>query len=139
MRALSIPDTIRPRVAQLVRLLGSDQDGEVVAAARAISRTLDGAGIDLSVLAAAIADPPEPIVIRQARTAPSATRRATPSRQGQAERLTRAAADPHSPLTRWERDFIASVVPALRGDGPLTTKQVTMVNRVLSKTRRRRS
>jgi hypothetical protein len=39
------------KVAKLVRLLGSDQDGEIVAAVAALRRTLGVAGIDLHDLA----------------------------------------------------------------------------------------
>jgi hypothetical protein len=42
-----IADKLRP----LIRLLSSDQPGEVVAAARAISRTLKGAMLDIHALA----------------------------------------------------------------------------------------
>jgi hypothetical protein len=45
---------VAPRVGQLIRLLGSDQDGEVVAAARALGRTLKSAGADFHTLAATI-------------------------------------------------------------------------------------
>jgi hypothetical protein len=51
MSALSV---VAPRIGQLVRMLGSDQDGEVVAAARAIGRTLKSAGEDFHSLAATI-------------------------------------------------------------------------------------
>jgi hypothetical protein len=43
----SLADKIRP----LIRLLSSDQDGEVVAAARALNRTLKRARLDIHVLA----------------------------------------------------------------------------------------
>jgi hypothetical protein len=49
--ALSV---VAPRIGQLIRLLGSNQDGEVVAAARAIGRTLKSAGADFHTLAATI-------------------------------------------------------------------------------------
>lgn len=39
------------KVARLIPLLGSDVDGEVVSAARAIARTLKSAGLDLHDLA----------------------------------------------------------------------------------------
>jgi hypothetical protein len=45
---------VAPRIGQLIRLLGSNQDGEVVAAARALGRTLAGAGEDFHSLADAI-------------------------------------------------------------------------------------
>ena len=49
--------TIAPKLGRFVRLLGSDRDGEVVAAARAIARVLKAAGLDLHDLANAIAAP----------------------------------------------------------------------------------
>jgi hypothetical protein len=45
---------IADKLGKLVRLLTSDQDGEVVAAAHSINRTLSGAGLDIHVLAAVI-------------------------------------------------------------------------------------
>jgi len=49
--AITLPSSTASRVGQLVRLLGSDRSGEVVAAASAISRTLAGAGADIHQLA----------------------------------------------------------------------------------------
>jgi hypothetical protein len=49
---------IAPKIAKLIPLLSSDKDGEVLAATRAIERTLKSAGLDLHALAAAIGDPP---------------------------------------------------------------------------------
>jgi hypothetical protein len=42
---------VAPRIGQLIRLLGSDQDGEVVAAARALGRLLASVGEDFHTLA----------------------------------------------------------------------------------------
>jgi hypothetical protein len=42
------------RIGKLIRLLGSDKDGEVIAAVAALRRTLDAAGTDLHGLAAMI-------------------------------------------------------------------------------------
>jgi hypothetical protein len=50
MTALAIP----PKIALLIPLLGSDVDGEVLGAARAIGRTLGAAGQDFHDLARAI-------------------------------------------------------------------------------------
>jgi hypothetical protein len=43
--------TIAGKLGSLVRLVASDKDGEVVAAARAITRTLKSAGADIHALA----------------------------------------------------------------------------------------
>ena len=51
-----IPAEILPRLAKLLPLLASDKDGEVVATARAICRTLTGAGTDLHALAKHLTD-----------------------------------------------------------------------------------
>ena len=45
---------IAPRIGQLICLLGSDRDGEVLAAVAALKRTLAGSGADLHTLAAII-------------------------------------------------------------------------------------
>jgi hypothetical protein len=42
---------VAPRIGQLIRLLASDKDGEVVAAARALARTLKSVGADFHELA----------------------------------------------------------------------------------------
>jgi hypothetical protein len=52
---------IAPRLRCLLLMLSSDRDGEVVAAARAIGRTLQSAGSDWHDLAQALC-PPAPIV-----------------------------------------------------------------------------
>jgi hypothetical protein len=48
---IALPDSVVIRIGQLLRLLASDQPGEVVAAAAAIGRTLVAAGTDLHHLA----------------------------------------------------------------------------------------
>lgn len=131
--AATLPSAITPRVAALVRLLGSDEDAEALGAARALRRTLVGAGVDLNVLAAVIY-PAEPIRDPPVRS----SGRTTSVRYRQAAKLTKAAADPYSNLTRWERDFIASNVHALRTDAVLSEKQAATIKRLLPKVRRRR-
>ena len=52
-----MPDALAPiaeKVRRCVRLLSSDRDGEVVAAARALCRTLKSGGLDIHALADAI-------------------------------------------------------------------------------------
>jgi hypothetical protein len=48
---------LAPKLSKLLPLLSSDQDGEVVATARAIGRTLKGAGLDFHTLSEALLDP----------------------------------------------------------------------------------
>ena len=54
---------VAPKLEKLIPLLGSDKDGEVVAAAAAITRTLKQAGADCHDVAAAVArtEPPGPV------------------------------------------------------------------------------
>ncbi len=52
-----IPPAIAPRVGALLRMLGSDHDGEALSAARALRRTLGGVGLDLHALADAVERP----------------------------------------------------------------------------------
>jgi hypothetical protein len=50
MTSLALSTDTARRVGQLLRLLASDKDGEVIGAARAIQRVLGAAGADLHVL-----------------------------------------------------------------------------------------
>jgi len=50
---MTAPDADRRPSRQVIRLLSSDRDGEVVAAARAIMRTLQAEKLDIHVLAGA--------------------------------------------------------------------------------------
>jgi hypothetical protein len=49
-----IPPAVRQKLGKLLPLLGSDHDNEVIAAARAIGRTLAATGLDWHALAGAI-------------------------------------------------------------------------------------
>jgi hypothetical protein len=49
--------SIVPKLAKLIRRLATNHDGEVVATARAIGRTLQSAGLSWHDLAAAVAEP----------------------------------------------------------------------------------
>jgi hypothetical protein len=55
MNAITLASSTARRIGQLVRMLGSDKSGEVVAAAAAINRTLSVAGLDLHQFADLIA------------------------------------------------------------------------------------
>lgn len=48
---------VAPRLSKLIPMLATDHDGEVVATARAIGRTLESAGLDLHDLAKALVAP----------------------------------------------------------------------------------
>ena len=51
---------IAPRLRKLVLMLSSNQDGEVVGAARAIGRALQSVGTDWHALAGVLTEPPQP-------------------------------------------------------------------------------
>ncbi len=48
---------VAPKLGKLLPVLASNHDGEVVAAARAIGRTLQAAGLDFHALAGAVTSP----------------------------------------------------------------------------------
>jgi hypothetical protein len=48
---------IAPKLSKLIPMLSSDRDGEVVAAVRAIGRTIQGAGLDFFALSDALSEP----------------------------------------------------------------------------------
>src|SRR5689334_9843623 len=50
-----------PKLGKLIRLFGSDQDGEVLASVRAAERMLKGAGLDWHDLAEVIEREPKPV------------------------------------------------------------------------------
>jgi hypothetical protein len=58
---------VAPRVGQLIRLLGSSQDGEALGACRALGRVLASAGADFHELAASIEAQAAPAVRREGR------------------------------------------------------------------------
>ena len=59
-RVMTALATIAPRLRKLLLMLSSNQDGEVVGAARAIGRTLQGVGADWHALAGLLTEPPQP-------------------------------------------------------------------------------
>ena len=117
---------VAPKLTRLIPLLGSDKDGEVVATARAIGRTLAQAGADFHDLAAAIAraEPPGPVE-------PVCWRHIPPSErvmwlaEMQASRL----------LSPWEQDFSTSILTQVRFRpwSALSPKQMAVLNRLVSK------
>ncbi len=146
MATAGIPDAIRPRLGQFVRLLASDQPGEVIAAATALRRALAGVGADLNDLGDDIASPPAPLLILQNRSTSSAPRRSRKShssspgtvelgptrRRHVIDVLTRASR--RGVLSAWEDQFAASIITTLQGTRPrLSARQYEIVERLLSK------
>ena len=120
MTALS---TVTPRLSRLLPLLGSDKDGEVVATARAIGRTLASAGTDWHALAAAVERPP--VVVTAAPAAPREPYRRPKAGPINVELLRVATwCDEYvHVLGAKDRSFVASMVTFLSRGGRPSDKQ----------------
>ena len=139
----ALPSTILPRVGALLRLLGSDQDGEALGAARALGRTLSASGLDLHALADVVENPPAPMVLyrqpepvrrpRASRTSSPGGIELTPTRRRQViDALSRASA--RDALSAWEREFAASIITTLQGRRPrLSARQHEIIERLMVK------
>ena len=136
MMAATIPNTIRPRLGQFVRLLASDQPGEVVAAAAAIKRALAGCGADMHALAEEVEHPtPSQAPARRPRR-PNADQGHidwTPSHRREV-RVTLEHGLVRLNLTSWERQFTTDIIARLRDPrGRLTFRQAEVVDRLVAK------
>ncbi|RYC31394.1 hypothetical protein D3273_13475 [Lichenibacterium minor] len=139
--AAAIPPAVLPRIGALLRMMASPVDGEALNAARALGRTLQGAGVDWHALADAVEHPtssPTPLR-RPRRSKPDhghidwtpAYRREV---RGTLERgLFRLS------LTPWERQFTTDIIARLRDPrGRLTFRQAEVVDRLVAKIEGRR-
>lgn len=99
---------VAPRLGQFIRMLGSDRDGEVIAAARALGRALASVGADFHSLADAIERSAE--TSRQHEVSAPADHRAT------ARWLLTSGAS----LSAMERSFVANMANRF---GPLSERQ----------------
>jgi hypothetical protein len=72
----ALPPVLAFKLAKLIPLLSSDNDGEALATVRAIGRTLEAGGADFHALAKSVAEPKMPIVYRS-EAKPAAARRPT--------------------------------------------------------------
>jgi hypothetical protein len=104
---------IAPKLGKLIPLLASDKDGEVLAAARAIGRTLKSAKSDFHDLVAALT----PAVSQE-----------TPSDVSDMSVVVQPL-NGHPGLTAWETNFIASIARQPARRRPLTEKQRTCIMR----------
>ncbi len=139
---MSLPAPVAIKIRKLLPLLGSDKDGEVLGAARAIHRTLQSAGSDLHDLAARLegnnapdpkldADPPP-----QAWKPPPRRKPAAPCRWGDLspdERKDALGVISTLPLSEWEWRFVANITGLIHQTprGSLSPKQVEILNRLL--------
>lgn len=122
-------ESIAPRLALLIPRLASDHDGEIVATAAAIDRTLKSAGCDWHDLASVVSSPPA------ASTRHRADRQGPPiweslDRFSQLEWLH--ALDEWDGLSDWESGFVTSIIRSTRAGWRLTAKQRAVINRLLA-------
>ena len=111
------------KLGKLIRLLSSDQPGEVFAAANAITRELRAAGSDIHAFADAAERGLRPM--------------ATPDNDKQPWRKRRTwCAERHEFLSVREREFIISLA---RWRGQLTTKQADWLEAIEDKIRMRQA
>jgi hypothetical protein len=136
-----LPDTLAPKVARLVRLLGSPVDGESLAAARALDRTLKGAGPDLHDLAAIVERPePAPRIVYQPAPPAEPPRSYSRSPDPDGRRRDRARVQwlllaPET-LREAELDFLRSIRVRLAGGRPLTSRQSEWLDAIYARASR---
>lgn len=106
---------IAPKLGKLIRLLASDRDGEALAAARGIGRTLEAAGLDFHALADVI-DKNRSLDLPRCRAEPAADMPQTPAE------VARWCLNSGGRLTAKERDFLSSMLSWRRN---LTARQTT--------------
>jgi hypothetical protein len=112
---------IAPRVAQLIRLLASDRDGEALAACRALGRTLASVGQDFHSLAAV--ERPEPAAqVHYEYTAPRADASARWLAEHHMHRLTAKEQSFVRDMLAWsgqpterQRQWLRSIVQRVSG------------------------
>lgn len=109
---------VAPKVARLVGLLASDHDGEVIGAARALRRVLDGAGLDLCDLAA---------VIEGRQNAQDRPGRPEPHAEAMLKALLASAA-----LTAWERGYCSDLARLIYRGARLSAAQLDKLAQIYS-------
>ena len=113
--ALSLP----PKVALLIPMLGSDQDGEVIGAARAIERTLKAVGCDwhdlVKIIRSSPVEPVQPQPAEPVRTQYDVAKWCA----GHAYRLSER-----------ERIFVNDMVSRLTWNGTATEKQTAWLRAI---------
>jgi hypothetical protein len=129
-------DELRIKLAKLIRLLGSPEEGEVVAAARAIQRTLAGESLDLHDLVDTLF-PAKPLARSMT---PSAQRPSTQQAARQAVQIREvwiASCDSclqhTNKLSRLEFAFIKSLQRDLVAERPYTRSKTKRLMKICSR------
>jgi hypothetical protein len=118
---------IAPKLQRLIPMLATNHDGEVVATARAIGRTLQAAGLDWHDLAERLAAPTAPQSSTSTRSAPH-WRAMTLGTQ----RLWLAAMLEMPGFSRWEANFLATIAGYWLPRA-LSEKQVQTLDRLIER------
>ena len=129
-----IPIHIAPKVASLVRLLASDQDGEALGAARALGRTLAGAGASFHDLAEAVEQPPAPRASRGHKQSADGPQWSLERRFTVASALRKGLAA--GLFNTWEEKFATDIIGKITTSARpqnLTSKQAETVNALMAK------
>jgi hypothetical protein len=128
---VTLASSTASRIGQLVRLLGSDRPGEVVAAATAINRTLVSAGTDIHHLG--------DVVDRGLQHVPAKALHRAPIDDDDIAAIIRFCAFPGNRLNERERDFILSLdrlVLQLGDDFEPSEKQLAWLMGIYQRLRR---
>lgn len=144
-----LTQTVRAKLAPLIRLLSSPVDGERLAAVGGLGRVLRGAGLTFHELAHAIERPQEVAAPRA--QASSEPRRAKPRRPARADAPQGVALSParrrvllvsfrllvrdaSATLTAWEFEFAEAILRNLEGERPcLSVKQLEVAERIINR------
>jgi len=123
---MSASPALAPRLAALIRLLGSPHDGEVLAAATALRRTLAAEGSDLHDLASELT--------RQVSTPASVPAGGVRVDEWNWRAIVRWLQRHPAGLTRWEQSFVTS----LARFRSLSPKQRASLSEIVAKVREAR-
>jgi hypothetical protein len=117
-----------PILARLIHCLGSPHDGEVVATARAIERTLKSQKLDWHDLARTVTAPAPPTLDYEPRRAESA--------ESAEMRAWLEAVSREDWLNDWTRSFVDSIL-CRRSLDRLSKKQIACANNIITEAYRR--
>jgi hypothetical protein len=122
------------KLAKLIPMLSSPVGGEVVAAAGAIVRCLDAAGLSIHDLAVAVTSTPRRQAVRsvEREPAPTGDRACTGmSREELLDALKRVEATVR--LSPWEKRFVANIAVVIADGHGLTGKQAAIIAHLLER------
>jgi hypothetical protein len=131
-----IAGEVRQKLGRLIRLLGSEHDGEALAACRALGRTLKSAGADLHALAADVEAPAKVVerLVWRDRPAHPPHKVETPTSWAE---LAAWMHDRRDQLTNErEREFVDDMVARLFGGGDPTERQAAWMRTIYAKLRK---